>query len=592
VSIKNKLVTAVTTAGLLAGLFSSAFVPVARAGVNDATQTLGGTPSASDASYQYWVTTAYPVFTVTINSDSTTDDDGVYSVSVSGGTIRSCTIATSADAAAAVTFGSVVAGTTSCSVNINVTTISTANTNTGNEAVWTVQLNKLTAGQTVTVSVASEAAATLLSAKKLRGIVGSTLNVITQAKSTFTLGNFISSTAGTTSWAAVETGNGDASESPQIGIVPRNQYGAAPTTYGLATATVTGPYSVALTQAGDCHGLAAAAYDTTSQVVMDADFTVCLATLNDDTTDAGAGTLTVSAGGSVFYTKSLNMIGDVTQMSITQSHMHWAVGAGLDGTATFAAASLVMKDHAGNTITAIDALDDQVEITIDDVATALVALGEEGEFSAAAGADGKVSLGNICSGKVSGDKVTVDFMYENYDLDEVTTSATWTCTDATGKITNLAFASATANPAETIKLNVTIVDSAGLACGYGCSIPNSTTVTRTPVGTNNTNTLTNADGSAVLATPHITGALLTANLKDGTGSILVTAPSTNGSYAALVSYSDVDSGTATTAGEWTIRLAVKNIAAIPSASTLTAGPKKVQLMQRSPSQLRTQQLVL
>ena len=55
----------------------------------------------------------------------------------------------------------------------------------------------------------------------------------------------------------------------------------------------------------------------------------------------------------------------------------------------------------------------------------------------------------------------------------------------------------------------------------------------------------------------------------------MTAPSTNGSYAALVSYSDVDSGTATTAGEWTIRLAVKNIAAIPSASTLTAGPKKL-----------------
>jgi hypothetical protein len=36
VSIKNKLVTAVTTAGLLAGLFGSAFVPAARAAVGDA----------------------------------------------------------------------------------------------------------------------------------------------------------------------------------------------------------------------------------------------------------------------------------------------------------------------------------------------------------------------------------------------------------------------------------------------------------------------------------------------------------------------------------------------------------------------------
>ena len=566
-SIKNKLVTAVTTAGLLAGLFGSAFVPAARA-ADEATQTLGGTPSASDASYQYWNTTAYPVFTVAINPGHATNDNGTYSVSVSGGTIRSCTIAITGTTPTS-TVGAVVATSTSCSVPVTFD-------DDADGATWTVTLNKLTSGQTVTISVADDDTATLLSPKKLRGIVASTLNAISGAKSTYTINNFVADNATgtlTSLWDKVETGDDAASESPQIGIVPLNGYSAAPTTYGLATATVTGPYSVALTQAADCSAVAAASYDTTSQVVMDADFTVCLATLNDDTTDAGAGSVSISAGGTVFYTRTLNMIGDVTAMSITQNHKHWAVGGVLDGTATFSAASLVMKDKAGNTITAADALDDLVAFTIDDVATALVALGEEGGFSDATGANGKVSLGNICAGKVSGDKVKVDFTYENYDLDDVTTSATWTCTDATGKITNLALASAAANPAETVKLNVTVVDSAGLACGYGCTIRDSSTVTRSPIGTGNTNTLTNSDGSAVLATTHITGALFGATLVDGTASVLVTTPSTNGSYAAVIAYTDVDSGTATTAGSWTIRLTAKNVASAPTATELTAGPK-------------------
>ena len=556
--------TAVTTAGLLAGLFGSAFVPAVRA-ADDAVQTLGGTPSASDDSFQYWATTAYPVFTIVIDPDNA-DDSGVHSVTVSGGTIRACTIV-GADSDAVP--GSVIATSTMCSSSI-------AFASGDDNATWTVTMNKLTTGQTVTISVADDDTATLTGAKKLRGIVASTLNTISGAKSTYTVNNFVvdSATGTLTSlWDKVETGDGAASESPQIGIVPRNGYGAAPTTYGLATATVTGPYSVSLTQNANCHGLAAASYDTTSQVVMDADFTVCLATLNDDTTDAGAGSVSVSAGGTVFYTRTLNMIGDVTSMSITQNHKHWAVGGVLDGTALFSAASLVMKDKAGNTITAAAGLDAAVDFTIDDVVTALVDLGEGG-FSAAAGVAGKVSLGNICAGKVSGEKVKVDFTYENYDLDDVTTSATWTCTDATGKITNLALASGAVNPAETVKLNVTVVDSAGLACGYGCTIQNSSTVTRTPVGTDGTNTLRNAAGDGNLAAADITGALFGATLVDGTASVLVTAPTTNGSYAAVIAYTDVDSGTATTAGSWTIRLAVKNIAAAPTATELTAGPKK------------------
>jgi len=51
VSIKKKLVTAITTAGLLAGLFGSAFVPAANAAVivAAAASTLQCTTAAADA---------------------------------------------------------------------------------------------------------------------------------------------------------------------------------------------------------------------------------------------------------------------------------------------------------------------------------------------------------------------------------------------------------------------------------------------------------------------------------------------------------------------------------------------------------------
>jgi hypothetical protein len=137
------------------------------------------------------------------------------------------------------------------------------------EARWTVTLNKLTAGQTVTISVADDGSATLTTPKKLRGIVASTLNTISGTYSTYDIAGFVANNATGT---LTSLWNG----TPSIGIIPENGYDAAPGTYGLATATVTGPYSVALTAAANCTGVAAASYDTTSQVVMDADFTVCL----------------------------------------------------------------------------------------------------------------------------------------------------------------------------------------------------------------------------------------------------------------------------------------------------------------------------
>jgi len=85
VSIKNKLVTAVTTAGLLAGLFGSAFVPAAKgaAGVLDATETTFAETDALEGSG----TSASPLelYAVTMAAAAETDATITFDVEDSTG---------------------------------------------------------------------------------------------------------------------------------------------------------------------------------------------------------------------------------------------------------------------------------------------------------------------------------------------------------------------------------------------------------------------------------------------------------------------------------------------------------------------------
>ncbi len=142
--------TAVTTAGLLAGLFGSAFVPAARAGDDDAALTMAYTAAdASDATYAYYLTTAYPVFTLAIDPDGATDDNGVYGISIDAGTIRSCTATATTGGGAADTVSTPVVTGTQCTATF---TFDNALDSGGFE----VTLNKLTAGQVITVTFSDE----------------------------------------------------------------------------------------------------------------------------------------------------------------------------------------------------------------------------------------------------------------------------------------------------------------------------------------------------------------------------------------------------------------------------------------------------
>ena len=150
-SIKNKFATAVATAGLLAGLFGSAFVPVARA-VSDATAAFTAASADEDyatATVAYYSAAANPTVAYTITTDS--GDGGVYEFSISGGTIRTC----------------VWAGTAGNTVTAGITT-TTSCTMAGVDDTGTftlvASLNKIAAGNSATVALADPDGDNLISA--------------------------------------------------------------------------------------------------------------------------------------------------------------------------------------------------------------------------------------------------------------------------------------------------------------------------------------------------------------------------------------------------------------------------------------------
>ncbi|MEY3495617.1 MAG: hypothetical protein RI921_977, partial [Chloroflexota bacterium] len=110
-SIKKKFATAVATAGLLAGLFGSAFVPVAYAATTGAVAFTAGS-SAEDYNdttelIAYYSASVYPqaFFTYTPTAADDALSNGVYELTISGATLRSCVVAvTGAGSAVASTY--------------------------------------------------------------------------------------------------------------------------------------------------------------------------------------------------------------------------------------------------------------------------------------------------------------------------------------------------------------------------------------------------------------------------------------------------------------------------------------------------------
>ena len=568
-SIKNKLVTAITTAGLLAGLFGSAFVPVAHAANDDATQTFDATSEyAADATYAYVLTSVYPTFTVVINPDHATDDNGTYSVTVAGGTIRSCTGA--ADSTSV--FGSIVSGTTSCSANVTFD-------DAADNATWTISLNKLAAGATVTVTVADDNTASLTAGLKFKGITAasSTTPDVSSTTSNAAIGANLTANTAATEWRMVYSAVGD------VAVEVENVYGTALTT-SVIQATITGGLAgkigVNAVDAADCTGVTV--FDSSSSLVTDGADTVCIGLVDSlDVATAGTGTLTITASGIVVKTITINVYGDVKSITVTQAMTSLTIGAGdLDSTATLYFAKLTYKDGAGNTLplTAadMDLIDEEVSFETSAgvvIANTRIDAGDTPNFDGGvvASVDGYVSVdATLCTTALQG-AFPITVVYENANEDELNATINVVCTSAATKITGIAMEKLLVGPGEKFDVQLTAIDDAGKAAGYGATVADAATLVLSPATNTAAGEIRKTDG-----TQQAVGDFQGADwvVADGAGAVEVTAPTTKGTYTMVLTYTDID-GTATgsTAGTYTLTVTVRDTN-LASKADLTAGPKQ------------------
>ena len=602
-SIKKKFATAIATSALLAGLFGSAFVPLAlaqTAGTADYTVTCtgedtnseSGLPNAAallsgttdedgECNFLYSVT---PVFVVTVNNVDDTDD-GNWDFTVDGGMIKSISIA--ADADGGTTSTTVAVGNGSATVNL------TADNGDDQGFVATITLNKVAAGDDATLTVTSSDSIDVIIATAT-SLASSLKNAVSDEYSTLDTDSqdVDDNDYATDSILYVMAEDLVAADSGEIAVDVETVYDADPVTWPLITATVTGDLLVSVTTAADCDAVTAAEYDTSYSAIADGDNTVCLIGANGDATDAGAATLKIVAGGVTLLDADVTILGYVTDVVATKGMNYFATGGALDGAAALYAAKLTYKDAAGgnlNTLCAaatevcasIDAeYDDLVTFKLDPATgtyatTARVDVGDDAGFEGDhASADGYISYNDVCNGADSGDVFNVKATYENEDEDDIVEIWSVKCTDSDGIITKIAGEAASAAPGAEVDVLYTVTDSEGLPCGYGCQVTSDgdITVTLQPAGGTAATEIRASDGTALVAS-DFDDAVVELTIVDGAGSVTVDMPTTAGNYAFVIDYADIGDGE--TEGSWTVRFTVTNVAAAPTSQALTAGKKKL-----------------
>jgi len=354
-SIKKKLVTAVTTAGLLAGLFGSAFVPVARA----AAPTVAVTSSNKDAQVSgdktmYFTTAVLPSVTITA-TDTGGNDDGTYELTVSGSTLRNCSYG-----AGTGDEGVVVITSTTCTVSIDA--------DAGETLIFTVSLNKLSAGSSATLALtgpsdADNGTALTLDYTTLTGVAATAAaDVINATKTAAAIkvgydGNATygqatdlpDTTIGGVDYVAVSQALGSEF---QFGGVLKNGYDAALATDTTIIATVSEGFYINCETGGGGGGAAdgtVAAGTTAVDVLAITDnaavFECAVKDADGAAGDGGAFTVTVTtASGTVLKTLSGGFLGEIASVTLAPAYDTMASDLGADPTDFWTVSA---KDAAG-----------------------------------------------------------------------------------------------------------------------------------------------------------------------------------------------------------------------------------------------------
>jgi hypothetical protein len=602
VSIKKKLVTAVTTAGLLAGLFGSAFVPVARAANNaldpvltsvDCTGADNTGTVTSNANTCTWTSSVAPVITTTYTFDGV--DVGTYSWTMGSGITLSNY---SAVGTGNNTFNVALVGST---LNANVTTqaagagtlVVTLTLAKGSAGKVTIASASGTAGTGRTLTVASIASAAAAVATPYTSVV---LNQTTTRSITDDVAaDSATGIAGTTSvnnsvdYVSAAFGGDSIFEWDYIvrdsyAVAGMNltakQYTAAvsPTTCGTvdigsSSGNATNSFAVTRSDVGA---------DGSGGNVTDNLFVAwkhpgaekpCLATI----------TITEAATGTVIDTFKIGALGETASLTLTGPSFvaaNLVTDEDMEGQLV-----IVAKDANGITIpgtfadpsfTAKD--DDGLALTITPTDTPAAGGADEGG-TANDNKFGFLATG-LCPASSEGEIRTIYAEGETLVATGKTKSNTIsvTCTGKLAYVSAISFGKTSYYPSESGTVTFTMKDSAGRTAGVGSY------VVRTGYAISNSPT---TGGSATTEPASVIDSLDTDNNGtdvDEQGIIVKTAGTYEWAYVMgsaagvagfLFDITDNDGATAgSQQGLFTVKTVVTAAFAAVSDATLTAGPKK------------------
>ena len=323
--------TAVTTAGLLAGLFGSAFVPAVR-GAQATTATVTGGDKISSG-VMYTSAAAYPVVTVSVTSAHATDNDGTWSVAFSGGTVRGC-----ATTGSVATMTALIGSSTSCSATADAAS---------NAIVFVVTLEKLAAGASATLSVTGPSASVTVTpnvttitgqaSTALAAVLSASKSVATVKWNTDDAAETATVTGADRTAAGGTYDIGDTTISSVKYFAPtqpyykavvvgalKNGYGDALTTNTNLVAEVTSPYTVGCETGAAYDGVAADSTASLQSFTMSDDAALWECQVFSDSktagnTSGGAWTLTLKTDtGTVVGTANGGFLGKVTTLTISR----------------------------------------------------------------------------------------------------------------------------------------------------------------------------------------------------------------------------------------------------------------------------------
>ena len=585
--------TAVTTAGLLAGLFGSAFVPAVRAAAVAGTAT----NNVSSVCYENATATSPGFEGTAVDGGGVTQHYAVVSKNIQ---FSFCEVGTAAgatlpDSNAAITVTVTVTGGTIVSyvpgatasayvitpAATSMTFLTDATATVAEIAAVKVNVKAgSTAGGTLKVSYtynndAGTAVETSVSSKTLKLIAASrlkaTLPVQTSGSTTTITDTTITENATTLNWSDTHDSTG------AFVFVPVNDYGAG----------ISGELVTVSSSNDDILNVHMAATATGTLVPANAAGTYTVATTNTTgnnigvypTPDAsGTATLTISVDGVVVWTKTFTVIGPVATITPTASINYVALAGALTGSSTTKLASLTAKDAAGNAVTVAS-----YDYYVDGFLSAAVVDDATNGATAYVGFTNALCASSATAGSTR--SIVAKSTYTNDDLDDVTVaSAAWTitCTGASGIITKIAFDKASYLPSSAIKIQATATDLGGRPLGYGATAIESgaevaATADEFTITKQGSLTLGDVDSSGTTTEGITFGGVLLGSWINGVAEWTATSHSATGDFGLVIAITDNDGGaTGTKAESFTLVSTVSNILSSAVDGSLVAGAKKLK----------------